>query len=95
MVPSIRLGAPVDSSGTTPGGEDFNDIRDYKRLLLQHEEAMARAFVQRLVLYATGAPVRFGDRAQVDAILQSARSRSLGVQTILMELIASPIFRQK
>jgi hypothetical protein len=95
MVPSIRLGAPVDPSGTTPDGADFDDIHDYKRLLLQHEETMARSFVQRLVLYATGAPVRFGDRAHVEAILQSARSRQFGVQTLLMELIASPIFRQK
>jgi Protein of unknown function (DUF1592)/Protein of unknown function (DUF1588)/Protein of unknown function (DUF1587)/Protein of unknown function (DUF1595)/Protein of unknown function (DUF1585)/Planctomycete cytochrome C len=95
MVPSIRVGAPVDPSGTTPEGTGFQDIRDYKRLLLQHEEVMARAFVQRLVLYATGAPVRFGDRAQVDAILQSARSRQFGVQTLLLELIGSPIFRQK
>ncbi len=95
MVPTVRLGAPVDPSGTTPEGADFDDIHDYKRLLLQHEESIARAFVQRLVLYATGAPVRFGDRPHVDALLQSARPHQFGVQTLLMELIGSPIFRQK
>jgi len=53
-------------------------VRELKTLLLADEELLARNLVRQLAVYATGAPVRFSDRAEVAKIL--ARSKSDGLR---------------
>lgn len=86
---------PVDPSGTLPDGRKFADIREMKRLLASDERAIARNLVQQLVTYSTGAPVQFGDRAQLEAILSRAQPSGYGVKSLLHQLIASNLFRNK
>ena len=49
-----RQGPDVDSSGTMPDGRKFADIRDYKRLLLEDQESMARSLTSLLLTYSLG-----------------------------------------
>ena len=93
---NVRLGLPVDASGTTAGGESFDDIAELKRILLKDEEQIARSLVERLVLYATGAPVSFADRAEVDRILERCREDKYGLRSIIYELAQSgPFLRRR
>jgi hypothetical protein len=86
---------PVDSSGVLPDGRAFKDVRDLKRLLLQDERQIARNLVRQLVTYSTGAPVRFGDRPKIEAILDAAKPRGYGVKSLIHGIIASELFRNK
>jgi len=96
VVTNVRFGLPVDASGTTPEGQAFRDVHDFKRLLLADEETLARNLVTRLILYATGAPVGFADRSQVDAILNRSRESHFGLRTLVREIILNQtIFRKK
>lgn len=95
VINTVRLGAPVDATGVTDDGKPFNDIFQFKELLLTHQEQVARAFVHRLVLYATGAPVDFADRQRVTEILDRTRPSGHGVRSLVLEVIGSPLFRQK
>ena len=52
-----------------PDGRAFKDIDDFKKLLLADPRAIARNMVRQLVIYATGAPVSFADRAAVEKVL--------------------------
>ena len=70
--PSMRRSRSIPS-GVLPDGRNFSDVRELKRLLLQDERQIARNLVRQLVIYATGAPVRFGDRPKVEAILDRAQ----------------------
>ena len=70
---AFHYGLPVDSSGELPDGRPFANIREFKRLLRSDEAVIARNFAKQLVVYATGAPVRFSDRAAIERILQSAK----------------------
>ena len=85
----------VDASGVTPSGGHFDDILQFKKLLLQDEEAIARNLTEQLLVYATGAPVGFADRDDVSAILEKSRASTFGVRTIIHEIIQSPLFLQK
>jgi hypothetical protein len=85
---------PVDPSGELPDGRKFADVRELKRLLLQDERQIARNLVRQLVTYSTGAPVRFGDRPKVEAILDRA-APSYGVKSLIQGLVASELFRNK
>lgn len=85
----------VDSSGELPDGRKFADIREFKRLLLADETQLARNLTKQLTVYATGAPVRFSDRAEIEKILQRANASGYGVRTLIHELIQSDLFLKK
>ena len=68
----FHLALPVDPSGTLADGAAFDDVEELKRLLLRDERKVARNLARQLIVYATGAPVRFGDRDEVEAILDRA-----------------------
>jgi hypothetical protein len=86
---------PVDCTGTLPDGRPFQDVRELKRLLLENPEPIARNLVRQLSVYATGAPVRFSDRAQIEGILQRTRTGDYGVRSIVRELVQSDLFQTK
>lgn len=92
---AFHLALPVDSSGQTPEGKPFADVREFKRRLLEDEAQIARNLVRQLVVYATGAPVRFSDRAEVEAILGRARAGGYGVRSLVHEVVQSGLFRRK
>lgn len=92
---TFHPGPAVDSSGVLPDGRPFRDIRELKRLLLADERAIARNLARQLLVYATGAPVRFGDRGQVERILDQAASRGYGVRTLVHEIVQSDLFLNK
>ena len=89
------IGKEVDASGVMPSGEPFADILQFKKRLLQDEEAIARNLTEQLLVYATGAPVRFADRDDVSAILEKSRPSEFAVRTIIHEIIQSPLFLRK
>lgn len=89
------IGKKVDASGVTPGGEPFEDILQFKKLLLQDEEAIARNLTEQLLVYATGAQVGFADRDDVSTILEKSRASEFGVRTIIHEITQSPLFLRK
>ncbi|HTD66874.1 MAG TPA: DUF1588 domain-containing protein, partial [Candidatus Limnocylindria bacterium] len=92
---AFHLALPVDSSGELPDGRKFADIREFKKLLLKDEEQLARNLAQQLVVYATGAPIRFSDREQISRILAQARGEAYGVRTLIHEIVQSELFLNK
>ena len=91
----FHWGLPVDSAGELPDGTPFENVREFKRLLLKDETALARNLVRQLSVFATGAPVGFGDRPEIEAVLDRAKAREYGVRTLVEELIQSSLFQNK
>ena len=92
---AFHLALPVDASGELPDGRKFRDVRDFKQLLRADEKQVARNLARQLAVYATGAPIRFADRQQVEDILQRASSSHYGVRSLIHELVQSELFRSK
>ncbi len=65
------------------------------RLLLADERRLAANMAKQLVVYATGAPVRFSDRAQLEKIVEAAKSDSYGLRAIVHQVVESDLFRNK
>ena len=91
----FHYGLPVDSAGELSDGRTFHDISGLKALLLSDERPIARNLLRQLTVYATGAPVRFSDRAEIEAILDRCRPTDYGVRSLIVELVQSRLFRQK
>jgi hypothetical protein len=51
--------------------------------------------LQQLIIYATGAPMQFSDRAEVAKILAHSRKSGYGIRTIIHELVKSDLFLNK
>jgi len=92
---TFRLSQPVDSAGETSDGRAFEDVRDFKKLLLADERQIARNLVEQLVVYATGEPVRFSDRALVEHILDRAEESRYGTRSLIHGIIQSELMRNK
>jgi hypothetical protein len=92
---AFHLALPVDSTGEMPDGRTFEDVRQFKRRLLEDERVIARNLVRQFIVFATGAPVRFNDRAAVERILDQAKAGGYGVRSLLHGVIQSDLFLQK
>lgn len=92
---TFHAGLPVDATGALPDGRRFQDVRELKKLLLKDERQLARNLVRQLVTYATGAPVRFGDRPKIEAILDRAAPSGYGVKSLIYAIVESELFQNK
>ena len=92
---AFHWGQSVDPSGVLPDGRRFEDIRSLKKLLLADERQLARNLAQQLIVFGTGAPVRFGDRAELEQILDRAQPQRYGVRSLIHEIVQSSLFQNK
>jgi hypothetical protein len=92
---AFHYALPVDCTGELPDGQAFADVRELKRLLLADESVIARNLARQLVIYATGAPVRFADRAEVERILEQTADGDYGVRSMVRAIIQSDLFLSK
>jgi hypothetical protein len=87
--------ARVDGSGVTPSGEEFENIRGWKKIYLKKPALLTEAFAKHLLTYATGAPLRFSDRDTLSQIVDQARDKGFRMRSILHAALGSNIFDTK
>jgi hypothetical protein len=92
---AFHLALPVDASGELADGRKFRDIFEFTDLLLHDERQLARNLARQFAVYATGAPVRFADREEIEQVLNRASSSHYGVRSLVHELVQSELFRRK
>ena len=93
---AFHYGLPVDSAGSLLNGTGFKNIREFKQLLIERDErTVARNLAAQIATYATGAPVGFSDRKQVEAVLDKTRGSGYGVRDIVHGIVESDLFRNK
>jgi hypothetical protein len=90
---AYRLAHPIDPQGSLPDGRTFSDIRSLKALLVDSPRQLARNLLHQFTAYATGGPVRFSDRRDIEAILDACAADGYRVRDLLHGFVASGIFR--
>ena len=91
----IRLGSEVDASGELADGQKFADLNGYRALLLKDEDALARNVARQLIIYATGAGIRFSDRNAIEGIVAKTKASNHGIRSLVHEVVASELFQTK
>lgn len=91
----VFRGLDVEKGGETPDGRAFKDIDDYKKILLEDKDQLARNLTRQLLIYATGADIQFADREVVEQIVATARAKNYGFRTMLHEVVQSRVFLSK
>ena len=90
-----RKGPPVDATGEMADGKKYASFTEFKRLLLEDKEQIARCLAEKLVTYGTGKGVRAADSAVIDAILTRTRDKNYGQRSIVHDVVQSPAFLDK
>ncbi len=78
-----------------PTGKTFKNIDDYKKLLLEDKDQLARSLTQKLMVYATGADIQFADREVVEQIVATIRGEELRLPQSHPRIVQSRVFLNK
>lgn len=89
-----RKGRDVESNGTAATGQEFSGIRDFKRILLQNEDQIARGLTEKLLTYSLGRSLGFSDRPAVNRIVTRLKTKNYGFRTLIHEITQSETFRK-
>jgi hypothetical protein len=92
---TFHLSQPVDASGRLANGAEFSGVNGLKTLLAKDERRIARNLLCQLITYATGTPVGFADRAEVERMLDASARDHYGVRTLIHQISDSPLFTKK
>jgi hypothetical protein len=89
---SYSLASTVDASGQLLDGKQFHDVRELKRVFAENPRQLARNLIQQWTVYATGTPVRFSDRREVEKILDQCSAQQYPIKDLFVTFIQSRIF---
>jgi hypothetical protein len=85
----------VDASGVMPDGRPFTDSDQFKQLLLEDRDKIARAFIEHLCTYALRRVLTVDDRDGVQAIVDEAKRYQYGVRDIVRAVALSELIRKR
>lgn len=91
----FRQGRKIDPSDVLPDGRKFANIDELKLLLLEDKNLITRALTERLVTYATGAPIKKIDQSGIDKIIAKIGEKGHGFKSLIHEIVASDFFLNK
>jgi len=89
---SYTLAANVDPSGKLINGRTFNDVHALKAILAANPRQLARNLLHQFTVYATGTPVRYSDRREIDSMLDACAKNDYRVRDLMLALVGSQIF---
>jgi mono/diheme cytochrome c family protein len=90
-----RRGPDVDAGDVLPDGRRFHNFDEFRQLLLADKDRVVACLAEKLLVYASGAPIDPADRPAVAAIIQHVAARGDGLRSLVHEVVQSDLFRSK
>ena len=88
-------GPRVDPSSVTEDGQPFQNIDEFRQLLLRDKDQLARSLTTKLLTYSTGGAPTKADRPEIEAIVARVRDKKYGFRSLLHEVVQSSLFQNK
>lgn len=88
-------GPAVEPGDILPDGRRFRDIDEYKQLILEDKDQLARNLTEKLLAYSTGAAPTHADKPQIETIVNRLRDKNYGFKALIHEIVQSPLFQSK
>ncbi len=86
-------GVPVDTTGRLYDGTELAGPASLRQALLDHQDALIRAFTDNLMAYALGRRVEYYDQPAVRAIVKKAAQNNNRFSSFVMGIVTSPAFQ--
>ena len=78
-----------------PDGRPFKEPNEFKRLLLEDRETIARAFIEHLCTYGLRRVMTFDDQDDLDAIVAEAKKNGYRVKDIVRAVALSELMKKR
>jgi len=88
-------GREVDPADVLADGRQFQNIDEFKQLLLEDKDQLARGLTAKLLTYATGRAPDAADRPEIDAIVAKVRDKNYGLRSLVHAIVQSDAFQKK
>jgi hypothetical protein len=86
----------VDSAGEFSSGETYAGFHDFKSILVaSRQDVFARHLIKQVLSYAAGRHMEPIDEFVIEDILQAVKKDGYGLRTLIVEALASEIFRSR
>ncbi len=87
---------PIDASGRLITGESFQDIRELKKILREHHaDDFYRCVTEKMLTYALGRGLDYGDEHAVDIIVARLKASKGKFSSLLQGVIESAPFQKQ
>lgn len=93
--PATRRGPAIDATGQLPDGTRLESVIDLKRYLVENMDLFTTCLTEKLLVFATGRPLSFGDRRVVEQIVHQLDPDQHGLRDLIVALVKSESFRTK
>ena len=90
----FKVGLDVDAASELPNGKTFDGFKGFRDDLSTQKEQLAKAFVTKLMTFATGRDMGFSDRKEIERIAKD-HAPDYGLKDLLKSVITSKIFKYK
>lgn len=89
---AYTIAANVDPSSRLANGQTFQDVRELKAIFAANPRQLARNLLNQFTIYATGTPVRFSDRTEIEKMLDACAPTGYRTRDLLYALVQNQIF---
>lgn len=84
---------PIDPSGKLPGGDTFQTVSEFRKLLADRQDQLDRCMTEKLMTYALGRELEIGDRPAIDKILKELSTSKGGLSDLIRQIALSDPFQ--
>ena len=95
IVTGVGADPVVNPGGQMPDGRPFKDSVEFKRLLLEDREKVARAFIEHLCTYGLRRALVFDDQEDLKAIQVEAKKSNYGIKDVIRAVATSELMRKR
>lgn len=85
----------IDPSYVLADGREFDDLDEFRELILENPKKIASCVAEKLMTYGTGAHSRFADRVTIAQIADRSSQNNYGLRSIVEHVICSDLFLTK
>ena len=85
----------INPAGVLPDGRAFKEPTDFKRLLLEDRDKVARAFIEHLCTYGLRRALAFDDQDDLKAIQAEAKKHDYRIKDLVRTVALSNLLRKR
>ena len=85
----------VDASGVMPDGRAFDDVEEFKKILLEDRDRLLQPFVEQLCTYGLRRVLTVDDRKDIQAIVNEAKQKNNRLKDIVRAVAVSDLMKKR
>ena len=87
-------GPDVEQHGTFKDGTSFQTFKEFRKIVLDDEDLIARSLAQKLLVYASGRPFTLPDRPSLEAVVKKSKTNP-GLRAMIHAVVDTDMFLRR